>query len=265
MKKYLRLLSIAFQDALQYRAEGLIWFLFDVLPPLMMVFVWLAAYRETDDVAGFSLAAMLSYYLGLALLRNVITTHPEWEIAESVRSGRLSMLLLKPLNPWVYWLTGDSAWRVVRLVMVTPLLVLAVYLLGGQVEAPRLGFDSAPALAICLALSFLLCYLLKISLGFAGFWLLDIGGAAGLYEVAVYLVGGTIVPLELLPPPLRLVADLLPFKYVYYFPLALAFGRISGPDVWSGLAFQAAWTALLFLFARSLWSAGLRRYEAVGA
>ena len=265
MKKYLLFFTLGLQDAMQYRLEGVIWFLFDVLPPLMMVFVWQAAYRDTAEVGGYSLGAMLGYYLGLALLRNAITTHPEWETAEAIRTGRLSMWLLKPYQFWAERLATDSAWRVIRLAMVTPILLISVVLLSGQVAGPRLTADSALALVACLPLAFALCFLLKLSLGFAGFWLIDIGGLGSLYEVVVYLLGGSIVPLELLPSWLRLLADLLPFKYIYYFPLAVALGRIDGPDLWSGLALQAAWTAALAALARLLWTQGLRRYEAVGA
>jgi ABC-2 type transport system permease protein len=225
VKKYRLLLTIGFQDALQYRIEGIIWFLYDMLPTFMMVFLWLAAYRDTDEVAGYSLGAMLTYYLGLALLRNVVTTHPEWDIAESIRIGKLSTLLLKPLNPWLYWLAADAAWRLVRLFMVAPVLLVGITLLGGQVQVPRLTLEMVLALALCLPLGFALCYLLKICVGFVAFWLLEIGGLAGLYEVMAYLFGGTIVPLELLPAPLQAVANFLPWPW----RLGASRARKSGP------------------------------------
>jgi ABC-2 type transport system permease protein len=264
-RKYALLLSVALQDALQYRIESFIWFLFDVLPPLMMVFVWLAAYRETDQVGGYSLGAKLGYYLGLALLRNVITPHPEWEIAESIRNGRLSILLLKPVSAWLYWLIGDAASRLFRLVLVGPVLLAATLLLGDRATPPRVDPEALLALALALPLAYALSFFLKLSHGFAGFWLLDINGLAGLFEVAVFLFGGTIVPLELMPPWLRAVADALPFEYIYYFPLAIVLGRLHGADLWGRLAVQAGWTVIAFLLAGLLWRRGLRRYEAVGA
>lgn len=265
MKKYRLLLSIAFQDAVQYRLEGAIWFLFDALPPLMMVFVWLAAYRETEAVGGYDLGQMLGYYFGLALLRNAITSHPEWDIAESIRDGKLSMLLLRPLSPWGFWLVADGAWRLFRIVLTGPLVLCGFLLLQGQLAPPRLDPQRLAALALALPLAYALCFFLKISLGFSGFWLLDINGVVGFSEVAIYLFGGTIVPLELLPGPIQALADLLPLKYLYFYPLSLALGRLEGPAVWSGLALQAAWTGLFYLLARTLWLRGLRRYEAVGA
>jgi ABC-2 type transport system permease protein len=264
VKKYLLLLNLALQDALQYRVEGLIWFLFDVLPPFMMVFVWVAAYRETEQISGYTLATMLGYYLGLALLRSALTTHPEWDIAEAIRDGKLALLLLKPLDPWGYWLVGDVPWRLTRLLMLAPIMLIAFVLLGGQLQPMNPGVETALALALSLPLAFLLCFFLKLLIGFAGFWLLEINALAGLFEVAIYLFGGTIVPLELLPESLRIMAALLPFEYIYAFPLALALGRVDGDEIWRGLALQAFWTAGLFWLARLFWRGGLRRFEAVG-
>jgi viologen exporter family transport system permease protein len=262
--KYRLLLSVAFQDALQYRAEGVIWFLFDLLPPFMMLFVWLAAYRETEQVGGYTVGAMLGYYLGLALLRGVLTSHPEWEVAESIRDGKLAMLLLKPLDPWGYWLVCELPWRLTRLGMMSPILLGAVLLLGGQVRLPAASLGNGLALALSLPLAFLLCFFVKLCVGFAAFWLLEIQALSGLFEVCLFLFGGTIVPLELLPDSLRGLAALLPFEYVYAFPLALALGRVGPDEIWNGLAVQALWTAGLFALARLLWWGGLRRFEAVG-
>lgn len=40
----------------------------------------------------------------------------------------------------------------------------------------------------------------------------------------------------------ELAAALLPFEYIYAFPLALALGRVGGEEIWRGLALQALWT-----------------------
>jgi ABC-2 type transport system permease protein len=73
-----------------------------------------------------------------------------------------------------------------------------------------------------------------------------------------------LLPLELLPDSLRVVAWALPFQYIYYVPMSVLLGRLDGNELWSALAVQAAWAAALALLARAVWRRGLRRYEAVG-
>jgi len=65
MKLYGALLRISIQDAIQNRVESAIWFLYEILPPIMMASVWLAAYQDQPSVAGYSLAEMLAYTVGV--------------------------------------------------------------------------------------------------------------------------------------------------------------------------------------------------------
>jgi len=260
----LALWRLGLQDALQYRVEGIIWFLFDVLPPLMMVFLWLAAFEGTPEVAGYSLAAMLSYTLGVMVLRNLVTPHMEWAIDYDVRQGNLSSYLLKPFDTWGYWFFTELAWRAWRTVLVTPVLLACILFLAPWLEGPRLGRLEVVGLFASLALAYLVCFLFKLNLGFTCFWLTDVTGVSALYDVVVWVFGGVLLPIELLPEGLQTLARMLPFQYIYAFPLSIYLGRVSGEGIVAGLAMQLGWAALLWLLAQVVWKQGLRRYEAVG-
>lgn len=264
LRLYVALWRVAFQEALQYRAESAIWFLYDVLGPIMMAFVWLAAYQGQSQVAGYDLGAMLLYTLGAMVLRNAITSHCEWDIDRQIRQGELSTVLVRPMNPWGMWLVPDFAWRILRLMLVAPVLLVCLLWLAPYLDAPRLGWSELPSVAFSIALGYLACFFLKLCLGFTGFWLTDISGMVTLYEVLTYVFGGFLVPIDLLPGWLRPVADVLPFQYLFSVPLQAAIGRLGGPDLTRALSVQVGWTAALGLVAYLLWRHGLRRYEAVG-
>ena len=261
---YLALWRVAFQDAVQYRAEAAIWFLYDVLGPIMMAFVWLAAYQGQGEVAGYDLGAMLLYTMGAMVLRNAITAHCEWDIDRQVRQGELSALLVRPMNPWLMWLLPDFAWRTFRLTLVAPVLGVCLLWLAPYLDTPRTAWGELPLVALSLALGYLCSFFLKLSIGFSGFWLTDIFSMVTLYEVLAFTFGGFLVPLDLLPAWLRLVADVLPFQYLFYLPLQAAIGRLGGPELLRAVAMQAVWATTLGLLAYATWRRGLRRYEAVG-
>ena len=264
MSLYLALWRVALQDALQYRVESIIWFLFDVLPPIMMVFLWLTAYEGQASVAGYSLESMLHYTLGVMVLRNVITAHVEWDIAHQIRLGTLSMHLVRPFNPWALWFMSGLAARAVRGLLVLPVLLVCLAWLGSYLQAPDLEPSRVAPIVASLALAYLLSFCMKLVIGFLGFWLTDIVGIVSVTEVIAWIFGGMLLPLELLPGPLRGVADALPFQYIYYFPLSLVLGRLDGADLGAALVVQAAWAAGLAALAWVTWQRGLRRYEAVG-
>jgi ABC-2 type transport system permease protein len=261
---YLALWRMTMQEALQYRAESVIWFLFDVVPPIMMAFLWLAAYRDQATVAGYDLGAMLLYTLGVMVLRNVLDTHIEWDVNTQIREGTLSMHLVRPFNVWALWLLTGTAWRALRLILVAPVLAGCLVWLAPYLRAPQVGWERAALLALALVLAYTVAFFLKLCIGFSAFWLTEIFGIMALVEVASAVFGGMLLPLDLLPPAARLVAAALPFQYIYYVPLAVMLGRLDGTELATALAGQAAWAGTLGLLAGGLWRRGLRRYEAFG-
>ena len=230
----------------------------------MMVFLWLTAYEGQSSVAGYSLESMLQYTIGVMVLRNVITAHVEWDIAHKIRDGTLSMHLVRPFNTWALWFMGGAAARTVRGLLLLPVLLVCLLWIGPYLRAPDLEPDRVPALLVSLVLAYLLSFFLKLCIGFLAFWHTEISGTSSLIEVVSWIFGGMLLPLELLPDSLRVVAWALPFQYIYYVPMSVLLGRLDGNELWWALALQAAWAAALGLLARAVWRRGLRRYEAVG-
>jgi ABC-2 type transport system permease protein len=257
-----RILAMGLQEATAYRAEGAIWFLFDLIPPLVALAIWLAAYRDTTSIGGYDIGAMLAYYVGLIGLRAVLTTHQEHGINYDIKQGKLAGLLVKPLNFWLLCLMTELAWKAWRLALVSPVILVLALTFGGQLAWP--GGGALVAVVPALLLAFALCFLLKQCLGYVSFWFIQIDGVLSAYWLTSLIFSGELVPLELLPAAARRVAEALPFAYIYYFPLQVALGRVAGADLWRGLAIQAAWAVAAGLLSVLLWRRGLRHFEGVG-
>ncbi|NBX47591.1 MAG: hypothetical protein EBT22_10480 [Chloroflexi bacterium] len=109
-RKFVRLLLASWQDALQYRLEGAVWFLYDLLPPMGMLLLWLGAYRPGEVIA----------------LRTLLNPHPEWDIAEKIAKGTYGQILLRPMSIVGYHLAGEVAWKVVRLFWLLPSMGICI-------------------------------------------------------------------------------------------------------------------------------------------
>lgn len=261
----LALWRIHIQEAIQYRAESLVWLLGDVAPPIMMIFVWLAAYEGQSHVAGYDLQAMLGYTVGVMVLRNVVASHIEWDIDQSVRNGTLSTHLVRPFNVWLLWFWSGIAARTVRGVMVAPVILGCMAWFGPSLTPVSADWvQRLPAVTTCLVLAYVLSFVMKLVVGFMSFWLTDIYGLNLAEEVITYIFGGLLLPLELLPNWLQAIAWVLPFRAVYHLPLTAVLGRLQGIDLLVGIAIQAGWLAVITTVAWLLWRRGLIRYEAVG-
>jgi len=264
MRVYGAVMRLALQEAMQYRVESGIWFLWDVVPPIAMAFLWLTAYQEQSTVAGYDLSEMLLYTIGVMVLRTMITSHIEWGMDYEIRQGVLSTNLVKPVDMWAFWFIGESAWKVMRALWLTPVLIGCLIWLGPTIGTVALSFDRLPVLLVSVILAYVVCFLMKLCLGFVGFWTNDIVGTTTLYEVTANILGGVIVPLALLPDQLRVLAAFLPIQAVYSIPLSLLLSKDTGGGPLVGLATQLGWIVGLWLLALVLWRAGLRRYESVG-
>jgi len=91
--------------------------------------------------------------------------------------------------------------------------------------------------------------------------------ALGLFDLWLgfyFLFSGYLMPLELLPGPLRAIGDWLPFRYMLSFTVEVTLGLVDRQQMLHGLAMQWGWTAALAIGAVVTWEAGVRRYSAFG-
>jgi ABC-2 type transport system permease protein len=92
------------------------------------------------------------------------------------------------------------------------------------------------------------------------FWVRDAGSAWFLYSKFVFVLGGMLIPLELLPHGLEVTAKALPIMAVAYVPARLASGHRE-PLL---LLVQLAWLVAGVALASWAFAAGERRLRRVG-
>ena len=115
---------------------------------------------------------------------------------------------------------------------------------------------AAPSLVLAITANLLAQHAVAAS----AFWIRDAGSIWFLYMKAVFILGGMIIPLEVLPAGLERVALFLPFKAMAYSPARLASGHW---EPWL-LAEQVAWIGALAVVAAVAFRSGERRLEVVG-
>jgi ABC-2 type transport system permease protein len=125
----------------------------------------------------------------------------------------------------------------------------------------------APASAAGLALavpSLVLAVLVNVAgqhaVAAASFWLRDAKSTWFVYQKLILVLGGVLLPLQVMPEWLERVAAALPFAAMAYAPARLASGHVE-PEL---LLVQAAWGVVMVAAAAWVFGAGERRLQAVG-
>lgn len=263
--KYRHAFLLGLQSNIVYRWNFLIRAFFSFFQLVIVFILWGAVFAHAGTVGGFGLAATITYFVVLIVLQFFIGAFNEdYLISEEIRNGLINQFLLKPINYFAYRFSIFTAARLVSgSLMLVPLLVL-VPLLKDHLALPpfepwRLALG-LPATALAALIQFSIAY----CFGLMAFWFLEIQGFVILSMAVEALLGGQMFPLDLMPPHLLRIAELLPFYYQMYFPAAIFTGRVDFTRASHGLAVQAAWVVALLLLNRLLWTRGLRRHTAVG-
>ena len=122
--------------------------------------------------------------------------------------------------------------------------------------ALMLLFVAVPSLALAITANLALQYILAGT----AFWLRDTRAMWFLYQKLVFILGGMLLPLEVLPGVLRDAAFHLPFLAMAYAPARLASGHFE-PSL---LLVQAGWRVVMVAAAAAVFSLGQRRVQVVG-
>jgi ABC-2 type transport system permease protein len=265
MRKFLAYFRQSLADAFIYRATGFIWMLNDLGPALIMLLFWLAAFKNRPSVSGYTPGAMIVYYLGVMLINNLVSFQPQYFLSDEIRTGQFSNYLVKPINLTAYKLAGVLCWRLVRLIFFLPAMLVITKLFSRQLQSLDFSQLNFSLFLAGLVLAFLLNFFIKLVLGLLTFWFLEAGWIFFIFEVLASFFSGEALPLDLFPPSLNLINNLLPFKYLLYFPLSLLLGRAGNSrELLLGFAMAVFWTVVSYGLYRRVLHKGIRNYCAYG-
>ena len=267
MRKYLHVFAIGIQNTLVYRVNFLFRAAFGLIPLAGTLYVWRAIYGGKEagaQISHYALSGMVSYYL-LVTFVDALTAVAEddWQIAADIKDGNISQFLLKPLDYLAYrlclYISGRAIYTTVALV---PVAIFTFVLREDFVWAASPAAVGLFALSVVLAglLQFFIAYLMAL----LAFWVLDVSTFIFIQFAFEYLASGHLFPLDILPAWLAQLLKLTPYPYLCYFPVSIYLGRVTGAELWQGLAIQTAWVLLGYALARYVWSRGIRKYSAVG-
>jgi len=265
MRKYWHVINIGIQNTLVYRVNFLFRALFGLIPLIATISLWRAIYASKEgDVAGYSIAQMISYYLVVTIVDSLTAVNEDdWQIATDIKDGNISQFLLKPIDYLSYRLCLFGAGRLIyTAVAFLPVTLFILY----QREYFVLPADGATLgwFLLSVVMTGLLQFFLSYTMALLAFWVLEVSTFIFIVFAFEYIAGGHLFPLDILPPALLKVLYCTPFPYQLFFPVNIYLGRTTGVALYQGLAVQAAWVVAAYLLARFVWNRGIHKYSAVG-
>lgn len=253
------------QNTLVYRVNFLFRSLFALVPLLATLSLWRAIFAGEDgQVAGYTLAQMVSYYLIVTVVDALTgVSEDDWQIAADIRDGQISQFLLKPIDYLTYRFCLFFSGRVVYVMVAFIPVAIFIWCFRQYFLLPP-DPETAGWFMLSLFMTALLQFFISYTLALMAFWILEVSTLIFMVFAFEYIAGGHLFPLDILPPVVQKILYLTPFPYQVFFPVHIYLGRVTGEALYTGLAIQFAWVVAMFLLARWVWSRGIRKYGAVG-
>jgi ABC-2 type transport system permease protein len=250
------------QSQFQYRAATYMYTLGMVAEPVIYLVVWRTIANEHGGtVNGITADGFAAYYLVWTIVRtfNIVFTPFGWEWR--IREGELSAQLLRPLHPVHYDMAWFAGHKIPWLVLFSPIFV-ALYL----VFQPALHPSGLEIVVFVFAIwgAYVIRSLNHFVLGMITIFTTRAGAIFQVWFLGELLVSGRLVPLQLMPHWAQSVADWLPFKWTFYFPIEALVGDMSRQTLLTGLLWQALWCAIGSVLVFAAFRLAARHYTAVG-
>jgi ABC-2 type transport system permease protein len=225
---------------------------FYVMVTAVLATLWTTAtHANGSTIVGYSATALVWYVATSEAATVALPMRLIEEIGDDIGSERVVVELLRPASVLSLRVATEIGKMLPRLAVCVSIgVVFATIFAGPPPNAGALAL-AAPALLLAIAINLVAQH----AFAAAAFWVRDAKGTWFLYQKLVFVLGGMLLPLEVLPAKLESMAKLLPFMAMAYAPARLASGHLE-PAL---LAVQAFWLAVVWLAAVKVFAAGERR------
>jgi ABC-2 type transport system permease protein len=245
-----------------YRLKLVIWILTGLVEPIIWSVLWFVTAQNSEGLAMTG-PEILTYYLFISLVSRLTRSWTFDDLRKEIVHGKYSKYMLWPTGVTGYRWGADWANKVVTVLMLLPFWIFWLWILVSNglfaLEPTNIVF-----FLIALGIATSVRFFMDMVLAHLVLWTEQGDGLAIVYYAVSRLFGGIIVPLALLPAWAHTITKLLPFRYLYSFPIEVFQGVISDREMVQGFAIAVGWLVFWVVGLQIILKVGLRRYEAAG-
>lgn len=256
MKKYLSLIKS--QIKLETAYNTIFWAsLFTATIRLLVIYYfWLAVFNSGLQENHLDFQSLLTY-MTLSLILFQYMDGSGQELSESIRSGSISLELIKPYNYMHKLFFMDIGKKITIFFRSTiPLLIISILFLGINGPSSLLFFS---LFVISIVLAILIGTQFDLLFNTFAFWTINIWGLRVFKSALVSLFSGSLIPLYFFSDFFQNIGYILPFRGMIYVPISIYIGSFSFSQALIEMGYQLVWFILLYIVVQKMWSLAQRR------
>ncbi|MBW3015942.1 ABC-2 family transporter protein [Candidatus Woesearchaeota archaeon] len=263
IKKVKGTLNAGLKTALAYRFDFFVTLVTAPISLIIYYFLWssIFAYSGETVINGFTLNAMISYYVLNMIVGFFTWSDIEKWIQHDILRGELVFELLKPLRHMSTCLFFEGGINLLGIIIqAVPLLLVAVLFFSIEWS----GWVNLVLFILSIMLAFMLYFMISYLIGLAAFWLKRVDGISRAKKPIITFLAGGLIPITFFPEGVQNVLKYLPFQYIRFVPINIYLGTYTVVEALKLLSVSAIWLLLLYVIIRLGWSRAMNKFTGAG-
>jgi ABC-2 type transport system permease protein len=224
---------------------------------LVMSALWGSAIDANGgELEGYTRSSLLWYVFAAQTAVLGVRPRSVEEIGDEIGGGAIAIQMLRPVSVVGLRMAIDLGEACARMAAAFVAGAALTWLFAGPPPSSAALAMAVPAIALGTTANIASSH----AFGGIAFWLLDAKSTWFLFQKLVFIPGGMLIPLDILPRPFEVACKLLPFATMAYVPGKIASGD-ADPLL---LLWQVGWLAALLALAAVVFAAGERRLQVMG-
>ena len=256
--KIFTLLKVQYSNMMEYRVEIALWAISGIIP-FFMLNIW--TNNNLSESINISDIMLSRYFLCAFFVRQFSVVWVVFSFEEDSLMGKVSPYLIQPLNPFFRYFAQHLAEQITRFPFA---IIIAFFFFIVNPESLWIPNLSILFLStISTFLSFLIQFLIQSIVACLCFWTEKASSIERLLFIPTLFLSGLLAPVVSFPDYVKSWIYLTPFPYLIDFPANLLSGN--NTNISGGFSMQILWILLLFPAFKRIWSAGTKKYTAMGS
>ena len=258
---YMAFAKKSFLQKSAYRLEHWMGILNTLIRLVIYVEIYRALYGGRDAVDGITMSMVTTNFILSLGLESFFMVN-NYYLSSRLYDGSIATEMLLPVSFHGRMLADNLGTAAFKLIFhFVPAMIVACLFIG--IQAP-----AGPGMFGLFILSALLGYGVLWSISFLfqmfSFWLMNVWAVMTIKNVFINVLSGSMIPLWFMPGFMRTLIGFTPFESIYFTPVQIYLGKITGSEIILGFAKQIIWIVALLLLGFMVWQKGQKKIVVQG-
>ena len=267
MRKNIAFFKIRFNEAIQYKSAAVAGVITQFVWGCMYIMLY-SAFMQNGNSTGMSIHQMSTYmWLQQAFIMMMSLWRIDEDIFEDIKSGNISMQLVKPINIYDMWYARIFGKKLAMTILrMIPIFIIASLPFFGEYS---LMIQTNPVILLASIISLVLSVALIMSyimlMTITALILISDDGIKILFRLTLEFFSGAVIPIDFMPAQLVQFIKFTPFYYMQNMSYNIYSGYYNdSKTIIISFGMQILWIVILTVLGKNVMKSRLKKIVVQG-